>query len=241
MLKRNILLISILAAVLVGGIAGNAPADFTIEAGETYVLTAGETLTVDGNLTIVATGSLGASAGSTNISLSGDWSRSGTFTPGDGTVTFTDSGTVSNITGDNTFNDFTCITASKQLTFQAGSTQTISNTLTLNSQAADSKIVLCSSAPGTRWNFNLPGAAQTVYYVDVQDSEASTNDITAITSENSGNNDDPESSPHWVFSETVAISTPVEGRVGGRQPTIIGTGAAGSEVKIFALVGGVST
>ncbi|MFQ5685151.1 MAG: choice-of-anchor U domain-containing protein [Candidatus Scalindua sp.] len=182
--------------MLIAGTAGNAFADFTVKAGETFALSANETLTVDGNLTIASTGTLDASAGGTTISLSGDWTDNGTFTPGNGTVTFTGSGT-SVVNGSNTFNNFTSVTAGKQLTFAAGSTQTITNTLTLNGQADETRIVLRSSVSGTRWTFDVTGGAQSVDFVDVKDSNASSNNITANNFTDSGNNDDTESSPFW--------------------------------------------
>ncbi len=150
-------------AVAVFGLAIDAFADLTIQSGETYTLSAGETLTVDGNLTIEATGTLDASATNTNISLSGNWSNSETFTPGtSSTVTFTDNTVISNITGNTSFYNFTCSTASKNLTFEAGSTQTIANTLTLNGQASGTEIQLRSSAAGTQWTLDVTGAAQTI-------------------------------------------------------------------------------
>ena len=205
--------------------APNVFADFTIEAGETYVLTAGETFTVDGNLAIEATGTLDASATGVNISLNGNWdNQGGTFTPGDSTVTFTNTPTVltSTITGATTFNNLTCVTPSKQLTFAANSIQTISNTLTLNGQASGTEIQLRSSSAGTRWTFDVTGAAQTVEYVDVQDSDASSNDITADNSINSGNNDDIEASPHWIFGNSIYITSPQGGYTVGQEPTMLG-------------------
>ena len=220
--------------------APNVFADFTIEAGETYVLTAEETFTVDGNLTIEATGTLDASAAGTNISLSGNWANSGTFTPGtSSTVTFTDNTVISNITGNTSFYNFTCETASKQLTFAANSIQTISNTLTLNGQASGTEIQLRSSSAGTRWTFDVTGAAQTNEYVDVQDSNASSNDITANNSINSGNNDDAEASPHWIFSNSIYITSPQGGYTVGREPTMLGyTTNASSAFTIQGTSGG---
>ncbi|MGR3174722.1 MAG: choice-of-anchor U domain-containing protein [Candidatus Scalindua sp.] len=209
MLKHKILPILTLAAALIAGVAGNVIADFTVQSGETYTLTAGETLTVDGHLTIEATGTLDASAANTNISLSGNWANSGTFTSGtSSTVTFTNNVVTSNITGNTSFYNFTCETASKQFTFAAGYTQTISNTLTLNGQASNTRIVLRSSTSGTRWTFDVTGGEQSVDYVDVKDSNVSSNDITANNSDGNhdddGNNDDTESSPYWVFGNAAS-------------------------------------
>ena len=197
--RHRYVLTVLLAALLMAAMATNAFADFTIGPGETYTLAPNETFIVDANLTIDATGTLDASAANTTIILTGNWTNNGTFTPGtDSTVTFQGAG-ASTITGATTFNNLTCATPSKNLTFEAGVTQTISGTLTLNGQALGTKIVLRSSVTDTRFTLNVTAGAQTVNYVDVKDSQASGNDIIAGNSLNSGNNDDAEASPHWVF------------------------------------------
>ena len=38
-------------------------------------------------------------------------------------------------------------------------------------------------------------------YLDVQDSESSSNDITALFSFSTSNNDDGEATPFWIFPE----------------------------------------
>jgi len=105
-------------------------------------------------------------------------------------------------------NDFTCETAGKQLTFEVGSTQVVEGTLTLNGQAEGTEIVLGSDSPGIRFNLQV-ASPQTVYFVDVSDSEVTGtegNDITANSSVNSGNNDEEEASPHWIFITGINVS-----------------------------------
>jgi uncharacterized repeat protein (TIGR01451 family) len=223
------------AALLTAAMAGNAFADFTIEAGETFTLTAGETFTIDGNLTIDATGTLDASAGGTNIIVSGNWTNNGTFTAGDGTVTFIDSGTVSTITGDTTFYNFTCVTANKQISFTVGSTQTVDGAFNMNGQATGTEILLRSTAAGSKWFIQVP-PSQTVDYLDVKDSDALVNQIRAEDSINSGNNN-----ANWFFVGVVVITYPVDGSTVGTQPTVRGTADAGSTVEVYGLVGTVST
>lgn len=237
-MKKTKILFLVSAIVLLA--AQNAFADFTIQSGETFVLSASETFTVAGTLTIASSGILDASAGSTTVSLSDDWLNSGTFTAGDGNVVFTGSG-ASAVSGSNSFYNFTCVTANKQLTFDAGVTQIISNTLNLNGQASGTEILLRSSSVGTRWTFNVTGSAQSVNYVDVEDSNASTNNIVAVTSINSGNNDNAESPPHWVFGASSTITSPVASSTVGRQPTIMGTSGPSDVVEIYGLVSGVLT
>jgi len=241
LLKRNILTISVLAAMFVAGIIDNASADFIIETGETLVLAAGEPLTVDGNLTIETTGALDVSAADTNISLSGNWTKSGSFTSGtSNTVTFTDNTVISNISGNTSFYNFTCETANKQLVFEANEIQTIANILSLNGQTSGTEIKLRSSSAGTQWTFDITDSDQFVGYVDVQDGQSSTNDITAESSIDSGNADSSEASPHWIFG-LAAITYPAEGKTTGTQPTIVGTAGSGDTVDIYALIGSVST
>ena len=91
------------------------------------------------NVTISA-GTLELS-GSTNLNVRGNFSNSGTFTANTGTVTLT--GTNQSITGNTTFNNLT-FTPGQTITFQASSTQTISNTLTCQGSAGNI-ITLASS------------------------------------------------------------------------------------------------
>lgn len=90
-------------------------------------------LTVASNVTITA-GTLNAN--NLNLTLGGNWSRTGTFTPGTGTVTF--NGTAAQgISGATTFNSVTISNTSAAVT--ANAAHTIGGTLTLNgsTQLAD--------------------------------------------------------------------------------------------------------
>ncbi|MBN2483059.1 MAG: DUF11 domain-containing protein [Candidatus Omnitrophica bacterium] len=221
-MKRKI---SILAFCLVGFLGvglGSVYADLTINPGENYVLAAGETLDVGGSLTIAPTGTLDASAVGTTIIVSGDWDNGGNFIAGDGTVIFNDNGQVSTITGVTTFNNLTCITASKQLVFEAGVIQTISGTLNFNGQVLGTEIVLVSDNPGTRFTLDVTGGNQTVNFVNVSDSNASSNNIVAANSLNTINNDDGEAAPHWVFNAPIIITSPRTGEDVGQTPAVIG-------------------
>jgi hypothetical protein len=99
--------------------------------------------------------------------------------------------------------NFTDTTAASKLTFKNGATYTVSGTLTLTGSLG-SEIVLLSDSAGTRFTFNVTGGAQTVSYVNVKDSQASTNNITANNSINSGGNDTAEAAPHWIITATVS-------------------------------------
>ena len=164
-------------------------------------VTLGTALDVNGTLNIGASTTLAAAG--FDITVGGDWTKTGTFTHGNNEVIFDTVANTSVISGTNTFYDLTCNTASKAIQVAASTTQTIANTLTLNGQAQGTRITLDinGGTPGTdRFTFDVTGGAQVATFVDVADSNASTNDIVATGSANSGNTDSLEASPHWVIS-----------------------------------------
>ncbi|GEM_PF-2628266 len=148
--------------------------------------TLGGAIAVNNNLTIGAGTTLDVSTSNYGIDLSGNWTNNGTFVPRSGTVTFNDNTKTSSISGSTTFNNFTCVTAGKILSFAAGSTQTMTGTLTLTG-AAGNLVVLKSSAAGTRWNID-PQGTRNVSFVDAQDSNnINAAQIPAPNSKDSGN------------------------------------------------------
>jgi hypothetical protein len=152
--------------------------------------------TVTGLDSVTNNGTITMTTGS--IIVSGDWNNNGTFNPGSSKVVFNDSLQTSHINGNTTFYDFECTTPNKQIEFEAGRTQTITNLLNINGQASGTEISLCSSLLSTQWIFNCTAASQTVAFVDVQDSIIEGNSITAYYSIDSGFNDlYPE--PCWSF------------------------------------------
>jgi hypothetical protein len=102
----------------VGGVVNNASYDLTKAGAGTLTLNGTTNLT---NLNISA-GTLATAAATFNIS--GNWSNSGTFTPGSGTVTL--NGTTQTIAGNTTFNNLTIDkTHSPTISFTSGATQTM--------------------------------------------------------------------------------------------------------------------
>jgi len=105
------------------------------------------------------------------------------------------------------------VTPDKVLTFEAGSTQTVSGVLDLDGQAVGTEIVLKSDTPGTRFNLEVV-APTTVDHISVSDSEVvggSGNNIFArwsIGADPSYNNDNgeygPLSPPNWIFGVTLS-------------------------------------
>lgn len=131
------------------------------------------------------------------FTVGGNWIKTGSYTPGTSTVIL--NGTNQSISGNNTFYNLTkSVTAARTLTFEAGSTTTISNTLTLTGSSGATKLSLRSTTPGTQWSINAQGT-RTLGYLDVQDSN-NTN-VTAMagtaTSVDSGNN------INWTFGNAI--------------------------------------
>lgn len=200
-------------------------------------LTVGGTLTVsDGTLdglngTIDANGAVVISGGAMTLiapgpgksfTVAGNWTNSGgAFTHSSGTVTF-DTAAASVISGSTTFNNLTCATAGKQLSFTAGTAQTILGTLTLTGTSA-SKIKLRSSSAGNTYTITDSGT-EAVSFVDVRDS-AATNSISAYNSTNSGNNS------NWTFN-SLSITYPAAGKSTAQTPVVIGTAGASETVTI---------
>jgi len=203
----------------------------------TNTLTTTGILTVDGGTLIATGGNIDANgavtitggeliAPSGNFNVATDFSHTaGTFTHSSGTVVFDDSSQISTISGDTTFYNLTCTTSGKQINFTAGTTQTVSSTLTLTG-ASGNLITLRSTSSGSKWGITLSGAAQTVSYIDVKDADANTNTVTCYNSIDSGNNN-----ANWVFN-TVGISSPTDGRTVGSTPVVIGTAGSSDTVVI---------
>ncbi len=161
------------------------------------------------DVTITSKGVLSASS-TASFTVSGDWSNSGTFNAGSGTVTFDGTGAQSVTAGGSNFNNlivtnsspssvtftdnctvsgtFTDTAGGSRLIFAAGSTYIFSN---INiSGASNNNIVMRSSSSGTQWYFNVSQSSPSVSYVDVKDSNASGgNEINATNNcADSGNN-----------------------------------------------------
>ena len=183
--------------------------------------TASSTLIVGGNTLDVGTGGIAIAANGTltsgagTIQCAGDWSNSGTFTAGTGTVVL--DGTGQSMTGSNTFKNLNKTPSEAcTLEFAAGSTTTVSGTLTFN--GASGKLSLRSSSDGTRWNID-PQGTRSIQYVDVKDSyNIDDTDIEPGTgSVNSGNN------VNWNFAGVPTVTTNAATDVGATTATLKGT------------------
>ena len=145
-------------------------------------------------------GAVKAPGSGKTFDVSGNFSNSGTFMAGTGTVTFTGSGTQA-IRGNTTFNNFAnAFSAGQGLQFAQSSTTTVSGTLTLSGASTISELALTSSVAGTPWKFDVAGSP-TVTFVNVMDSDASGGTtITGNNSTDSGHNS------NWVLTPAPAIS-----------------------------------
>ena len=86
------------------------------------------------------------------------------------------------------------------ITLEAGTTFVVGNELTMIGLDNGNRVNLVSSVPGTRWNLDVTAGDQRIYYTDVTDGEALSNDIIAANSIDNNNNDSGEATPHFVFS-----------------------------------------
>jgi hypothetical protein len=166
------------------------------------------------------------------LSISGDYSNSGTFTHNSGTTTFdgslqqTLSGTMTGtsafgnlevknnsgsdpdtspsliFSGAASSTNMTMTTASTKVRFNAGSGYTFTN-INWNGQAAGTRVALRSSSGGTPWKLYVTGT-QVVKNVDVKDSNASGgNEIDATDSSNLNST----GNTNWNFGGTVSCDT----------------------------------
>ncbi|HPS20816.1 MAG TPA: filamentous hemagglutinin N-terminal domain-containing protein, partial [Candidatus Omnitrophota bacterium] len=117
------------------------------------------TLTVPGDITNSGTF---LCSGAAKINLTGNWSNTGTFAPGTGTITLLGS-TASTLSGATTFYNFYCTTAGKALYFQSGETFTVSGKWNVVGSSGNN-ISLLSTASST-WYVNP--ATWSVNYVTV--------------------------------------------------------------------------
>lgn len=111
--------------------------------------------------------------GSSSLAVTGDWSRTGSFNAGTGTVDFGDGcGTSSSTISDSsTFNDLNVTTSSgKQVFFEAGATTTVNGAFTA-SGAAGNQLLVASTSPGSEAFLSLASAAMGDF-VDVTDNHA---------------------------------------------------------------------
>jgi hypothetical protein len=150
--------------------------------------------------------------------MKGDLTNSGTFFSSSlslqgTTQTITNTGTfetgyfdispVVNLFGDMTFGYFTNTKLDALVTFEHGKTYEIGAFEDTGSSSGH-ELHFRSDTPGARYTIdNISGGALNTSFIDVQDSNVSTNDFYATRSINLGNNDNRETAPHWVFGKSI--------------------------------------
>ena len=145
--------------------------------GTSYNLTAG-------HIDIQTGGTLDATSATSLITLKGDWTNTGTFAQGNSTTTFLGTGAQA-IHGSNTFYNLDITTsASRNVTFDAGTTQTIASGGTVIFQGATSNLLtLQSSSASSDWNFAIPAdSTRTVDYTAGIDANATDGAVVATNS-----------------------------------------------------------
>ena len=167
--------LTISAAISNGGITKTGSGNLLLSGGTVPNLTiiAGNTTLASNNLwvagNIVNSGNLVANH--LDISLAGDWTNRGTFTPGTGSVIL--NGTTQTVSGNSSFYNFKIQDESNNATsqvvrFESGTTQNIAGTLTLMGLDGDDLVDL-SGTNGT-WTINFSGASSSVSRLRVRDS-----------------------------------------------------------------------
>jgi len=138
------------------------------------------------------------------VTVFGDWTSGGGLTTNAGTVTF--AGTNQSILGSTVFYNLVKQASSTgTLTFQSGTTQTVTNNLILQG-APNIVLSLRSSTSGSRWNIST-STTPMLSYLDVKDSNNSGTAFTPFASTDSGNN------LNWKFAGSrggsgISFSTP---------------------------------
>ncbi|MCK6498216.1 MAG: Ig-like domain-containing protein [Nitrospira sp.] len=142
----------------------------SVDGNDTFTLSGA--LSITENL-ILSGGTLDVTTPSNHaVTIGGNWSISGSgaFNARNGTVTFNDSTRISTISGSTVFNNLLCITPSKTLKFQTGTTQTVNGTFQVDGAAAGSLISLLSATDGAQWSIAPAVAGRSVQFVQVRDS-----------------------------------------------------------------------
>ncbi len=178
-------------------------ASITLDAVSPPSITLNYNLQLTGSLTISAGATLNVSATNCQIYVNGNWSNSGTFTAGTGTVYFLNAAQTSVISGNTSFYSLTCTAPGKTILFASGSAQTIAAGGIFTTTGAAGSLVGLGRSGGSglnQWNITLNGTAS-VSYVSVSNS-ASSAAITANNSVNGGNNN-----ANWLFPGAAGFYT----------------------------------
>jgi hypothetical protein len=191
---------------------------------------------INGDL-LLSAGTFVAPTGSGTVS--GDWTKSGgTFVASGGTITL--DGADQTISGSTVFANLTkIVSTARTLTFAAGTTQTMTGTLTLEGTAGN-PLSLRSSMSGAQWLLD-PQSARALGYVDVQDSNnlGAAIDCSAENCLDSGNNTNWQFITPAVSFESGALT--FSETAGTVSVTVTLSGTSLFDVTIPYAVGGTAT
>ena len=180
-------------------VLGNTYYGLKLSGGGTWTLN--NNLDTNGSLTIDTSTTLNTSGSNYQINVGKDWANSGTFTANSSAVIL--DGTGQTISGSTSFYNLTkSVSSADTLTFGAGTTQTISNTLTL-SGIAGSLLSLRSGSSDSTWYLN-PANNTTGNYLSVRDStNLGSSEINCRDRgcENAGNNSG------WLFDLVASVGS----------------------------------
>jgi len=206
------------------GLAAPASAgNLTVGAGSTLDLGAGSLALGCGDLDVSGTltaGSVGFSAArdvaiapggivngnSATLSLSGDWDNAGTFNAGASTVQMVDGCALFSgvVVGNTSFANLAIITTTaKQVSFTAGSIQTVTGLLSLLGSAGN-LLQIRSTVNGSAAFLNAAGTSS-ASYVDVQDNNARPGKVIGLPA----NSVKGSNTPLWWFGTPVPLLAPM--------------------------------
>lgn len=158
-------------------------------------------LTLNGGVTIAPNSTLDTSMSNYDISVAGNWTNGGTFTPNQSTVNFT--GVTQTISGNNNFYNFAkTASVASTLNFQALKTQNITNSFSAMGTGSTSKLTLQSTLAGTQWMINIP-STRSISQLNVRDS----NNIGANINAGDGTNTNVSNNTNWCFASCSNPST----------------------------------
>jgi hypothetical protein len=160
----------------------------------------------------IDSGATMAMAPGATIEVASDWANHGTFTANGGDV-YLDGQLTGLVSGSTTFSGLVLGSGipNAKLTFEAGSTQTVTRLLQMQGDTGTpTRLKLRSSIEGVRWNINvLAGSSQAIAYVDVRDSNASGGQTLVAN----GNSFDAGNNLNWTGFSVTAADVSLSGRV----------------------------
>ncbi|MCX5698061.1 MAG: DUF2341 domain-containing protein [Candidatus Omnitrophica bacterium] len=152
----------------------DASNNLTMDSGQGLFIWSGDTYQPGANVTTPHFDIRGTvTAGPNTFTIGGNFANAGTFTCNTSTVTFNDNSQTSIISGSTAFYNFSSTTAGKTISMTGGTTQTVTNNLTLTGTASN-PIVINDTGAGAVPKLTLQsGKIQSISDVNVANNDAS--------------------------------------------------------------------